>query len=147
MGISDIQLTSDFHHKCHRGVKGSSTEKKIIPWPWEPTNYVIRYVKKVPKSQKFKIVAGSHGCVRSISSWWYLLESNSLCFYIVLWKGINSRHYENRSTFYYLVQGGKEKGSILTLIWVGVGNFNPWWFSLNNSETVKAVTLVFWSIL
>ena len=34
--------------------------------------------------------------------------------------------------------------SVLTLIWVGV-NFTPppSWFSLNNSETVKAVTLEF----
>ena len=38
---------------------------------------------------------------------------------------------------------------LLTLIWVrwGRGNFTPpCWFSLNNSETVKAVTLVFSSI-
>ena len=40
----------------------------------------------------------------------------------------------------------------LTLIWVcvcvwgGGGNFTPFWFSLNNSETVKAVTLAFYSI-
>ena len=26
------------------------------------------------------------------------------------------------------------------------GNFTPCWFSLNNSETVKAVTLAFWNI-
>ena len=31
----------------------------------------------------------------------------------------------------------------LTLIWVGVDNFTPCWFSLNNSEKVKAVTLAF----
>ena len=32
----------------------------------------------------------------------------------------------------------------LTLIWLE-DNFNPCWFSLNNSEKVKAVTLAFWS--
>ena len=32
---------------------------------------------------------------------------------------------------------------ILTLINGGVGNFTPCWFFLNNSETVKAVTLAF----
>ena len=31
----------------------------------------------------------------------------------------------------------------LTLIWLG-DNFNPCWFSLNNSEKVKAVTMAFW---
>ena len=29
---------------------------------------------------------------------------------------------------------------------VGGGNFTPCWFALNNSETVKAVTLTFCSI-
>ena len=37
----------------------------------------------------------------------------------------------------------------LTLTWVGgwvEGNFTPSWFSLNNSKTVRAVTLEFCSI-
>ena len=34
----------------------------------------------------------------------------------------------------------------LTLIWVGVGLPSSCWFSLNNSETLKAVTLAFCSI-
>ena len=35
---------------------------------------------------------------------------------------------------------------LLTLVWVGRGNFIPCWFSLNSSKTVKAVALVFCSI-
>ena len=69
-----------------------------------------------PKTPKNKKVAGSHGFGNSISYWWYLLEADFLCFYIVLWKWINSRRYENRSTFYSLVPGAKDKRTILTLI-------------------------------
>ena len=72
--------------------------------------------KESPKTQKNKKVAGSHEFGNSISCWWYLLEANFLCFYIVLWNWINSRCYENRSTFYSLVPGAKDKRTILTLI-------------------------------
>ena len=34
----------------------------------------------------------------------------------------------------------------LTLIWVWGGGFTPWWFSLNNSKTTKAVMMAFFSM-
>ena len=47
------------------------------------------------------------------------------------------------------IQVGPRTQDPLTLIWVGVWVILlplPCWFSLNNSETLKAVTLVFYNI-
>ena len=87
-------------------------------WDHGPKNLLMTSSNTLRKSKnaKNKKVAGSHGFGNSISYWWYLLEADFLCFYIVLWKWINSRRYENRSTFYFLVPGAKDKRTILTLI-------------------------------